>query len=55
MIPVRVPECGEDFCGRCGDCLACYGGETCWDGGVDNGPHVWPAADETIASEGSAS
>jgi len=20
------PECGEDFCDHCGDCLACYGG-----------------------------
>jgi hypothetical protein len=36
-----VPRCGEDFCDRCGDCLACYGSENCWAGGVDNGSHVW--------------
>lgn len=26
------PRCGEDFCEICGDCLACYSGET---GGCD--------------------
>lgn len=26
------PECGEDFCDQCGDCLACYGGDPCEDG-----------------------
>ena len=23
------PECGEDFCDTCGDCLKCYGGDIC--------------------------
>lgn len=23
------PECGEDFCDTCGDCLYCYGDEDC--------------------------
>ena len=27
-----TPVCGEDFCDRCGDCLACYGGDKCIDG-----------------------
>lgn len=27
------PVCGEDFCDRCGDCLACHGGEWCPEGG----------------------
>lgn len=27
------PECGVDFCQICGDCLACYGGDSCIDGG----------------------
>jgi hypothetical protein len=25
----RTPECGTDFCDRCGDCLHCYGGDPC--------------------------
>jgi len=37
----REPECGEDFCDLCGDCLYCYGHESCFDGGIDNGPHRW--------------
>ncbi len=46
------PECGEDFCDRCGDCLHCYGGEACFNGGEDNGPHVWWVyADEAGAPE----
>jgi hypothetical protein len=36
----RIPKCGEDFCDRCGDCLACES-DTCWYGGYDNGPHLW--------------
>lgn len=24
-VEERTPECGEAFCDRCGDCLACYG------------------------------
>ena len=27
-----VPSCGEDFCDRCGDCLACYR-NGCYSGG----------------------
>ena len=34
------PECGEDFCDRCGDCLHCYGGDPCY--GIDaEGEHYW--------------
>jgi hypothetical protein len=25
----REPECGEDFCDRCGCCLVCVFGECC--------------------------
>ncbi len=25
-----VPECGEDFCEQCGDCLKCFGGDICY-------------------------
>lgn len=25
-----VPVCGEDYCERCGDCLACYGEDACF-------------------------
>ena len=28
----REPECGEDFCDSCGDCLHCYAGDYCSDG-----------------------
>jgi hypothetical protein len=28
----RVPECGKDFCDRCGDCLHCYGDDPCISG-----------------------
>jgi hypothetical protein len=31
-------RCGV-FCERCGDCLACYGDDPCY----DDGPHSWPA------------
>jgi len=31
------PVCGEDFCDSCGDCLACYGCDPCFDGG----DHFW--------------
>lgn len=40
------PECGEDFCDRCGDCLHCYGGENCFGDGNDNGPHVFEDPDD---------
>jgi hypothetical protein len=34
-----APVCGEDFCDRCGDCLACYS----FDGCCENewGDHCW--------------
>jgi hypothetical protein len=44
-------HCGVDFCERCGDCLACYGGENCWEGGIDNGSHIWPAVLENDDDE----
>jgi hypothetical protein len=31
-----APECGEDFCDTCGDCLSCFPGE-CFEGKQ----HVW--------------
>jgi ferredoxin len=31
-----APICGEDFCDLCGDCLACYSGDSCPEGG-----HSW--------------
>lgn len=40
ILEEREPNCGEDFCDRCGDCLACSD-ETCWNGGRDNGSHRW--------------
>lgn len=33
------PECGEDFCDQCGDCLDCYGDDECPEN--DWGPHRW--------------
>lgn len=33
------PQCGEDFCDSCGDCLFCYGGDPCYTN--DDGPHFW--------------
>lgn len=37
----RVPECGEDFCERCGDCLACQG-DVCYVSDSENlVGHVW--------------
>ena len=39
----RIPICGEDFCDRCGDCLACYGDEhSC----IDGQPHLWIQEEE---------
>ncbi len=34
----RIAVCGQTFCERCGDCLACYGGDPCYDGAF----HQWP-------------
>ena len=33
------PECGEDYCEECGDCLECYGGCNCYHS--SDGQHVW--------------
>ena len=33
------PVCGEDFCDKCGDCLACDGGDPCYIGNTDD--HFW--------------
>jgi hypothetical protein len=30
------PECGQDFCDSCGDCLSCYDGDWC-----PRGSHRW--------------
>lgn len=35
-----VPVCGEDFCDRCGDCLACYGSDGCCENN-EWGDHCW--------------
>ena len=32
-----LPECGQDFCDVCGDCLACYGEDDC----KDRRQHIW--------------
>lgn len=32
------PNCGEDFCNNCGDCLACYREDPC---GNPNSTHFW--------------
>jgi len=34
------PECGEDFCDLCSDCLACYGDDHC-PSIVADGRHTW--------------
>ena len=33
------PECGEDFCDKCGDCLHCYEGDPCCY--REDGQHLW--------------
>jgi hypothetical protein len=38
------PECGQNFCDRCGDCLHCYGYHHCVTGGAgddENVGHRW--------------
>lgn len=45
------PECGEDFCDRCGDCLHCYGGDPCWDGGAEHPDHYWVVYEDEGAAE----
>lgn len=34
-----VPTCGEDFCDSCGNCLSCFGDETCYHD--RDGKHTW--------------
>jgi hypothetical protein len=42
-----TPRCGEDFCDVCGDCLACYGGDDCYNGASEEpGVHVWVIYEE---------
>lgn len=36
---IATPNCGEDFCDRCGDCLDCYGGDPCPE--ADGLAHSW--------------
>lgn len=45
----ELPICGVDFCDSCGDCLSCHGDEPCWDGGVNNGPHMWVTYVDAVA------
>ncbi len=35
--PVLNPDC-DTYCEACGDCLDCYGEDSCYDGGG----HTWP-------------
>jgi hypothetical protein len=41
------PECGEDFCDTCGDCLHCYPWQ-CRDG---DGAHRWISYGEPTPKE----
>lgn len=52
----QEPECGIHFCCLCGDCLHCYGGDSC--ARHEDGPHVWPTEeniqyyrDQEVASD----
>jgi hypothetical protein len=40
------PECGEDFCDSCGDCLHCYSGDPCHRN--DSGKHFWVEYQEEL-------
>lgn len=42
------PECGDDFCEDCGDCLACYGDEPC--SFSDSGRHRWIVVENQLAA-----
>ena len=44
------PDCGEDFCDVCGDCLACYGVTPCCPDGTDRGSHSWVRYESAAAS-----
>ena len=39
MSDTREYVCGEDFCDACGDCLACYYDDPCYDSA--DGKHVF--------------
>lgn len=45
-----TPECGEDFCDRCGDCLNCTGDKCYPRGDGDDGysSHFWVVYQEEI-------
>ena len=44
------PVCGKDFCDDCGDCLACYIEDPCYDGSV----HRWVEYDKNWGPEKAA-
>ncbi len=39
-----IPNCGDDFCDTCGDCLVCYVEDAC--NGVDGEEHFWVIYEE---------
>ena len=41
-----VPECGKDFCDRCGDCLHCDGGNPCYGANGEEFEHFWVEYEE---------
>lgn len=42
------PECGEDFCDLCGDCLSCEGDTECLSS--SDGKHPWVIYEKSISS-----
>jgi len=46
-IEDAVPECGEDFCDTCGDCLDCYAEDRCCHN--EDGEHMWVEYQEAEA------
>lgn len=43
----KSPECGLDHCERCGECLGCVAGETCFSGD-EGGFHPWLNSREEV-------
>lgn len=41
--------CGNDFCDRCGDCMACFGGDACYGGGINHGEHLFVVYKDQLA------
>lgn len=41
------PNCGEDFCDSCGDCLSCYAGDDCLEN--ERGDHLFILSEEELA------